>query len=377
MNKNILFLVTGMTPQIITETLYGLAADPENLEQWIPDEIHVLTTAKGKIQIKSRLFQDGIFERFIDDFGLQQIQFDESMLHVIKDAEGNELDDLKTLKDNEKAANDICRLIKKFTSSEDTKLHVSIAGGRKTMGFYAGYALSLYGRAQDSMSHILVSEEYEFARNFYYPTPYEYFVEKYNSQERLNAQHAKVFLANIPFVRLKNTLSDVHPLMIERYEFSDVIDRLNEVNEKIALLIDVDKQRIVVNEKQVASVPPRELAMLLWFAKDKLQGGRGFKAPTGSSKGVISDAEKEIIEELTVGYLRYYEELKFNDVTIKMTKDFFETTKSKLKRCLEKQLGLELAAKILPKQKNRGMPFYLPIEANQIDIKNNFHDVEL
>ena len=65
MQKDILFLVTGMTPQIITETLYALAADPENNDKWVPTEIHVLTTAKGKIQIRSRLFNDGIFEKFL------------------------------------------------------------------------------------------------------------------------------------------------------------------------------------------------------------------------------------------------------------------------------------------------------------------------
>lgn len=42
MQKNILFLVTGMTPQIITETLYALAVDSENSDKWVPTEIHVL-----------------------------------------------------------------------------------------------------------------------------------------------------------------------------------------------------------------------------------------------------------------------------------------------------------------------------------------------
>ncbi len=174
MQKNILFLVTGMTPQIITETLYALAVDSENSDKWVPTEIHVLTTAKGKIQIRSRLFNDGIFEQFLKDFHLSNIRFDDSTVHVIS-YQGKELEDLKTLDDNELAANETCRLIKLFTEDDNSKLHVSIAGGRKTMGFYAGYALSLYGRAQDSMSHVLVSEEFEFASNFYYPTPYEHY----------------------------------------------------------------------------------------------------------------------------------------------------------------------------------------------------------
>jgi CRISPR-associated protein (TIGR02584 family) len=43
---------------------------------------------------------------------------------------------------------------------------MSIAGGRKTMGFYAGYALSLYGRAQDRMSHVLVEESSKLLETF-------------------------------------------------------------------------------------------------------------------------------------------------------------------------------------------------------------------
>lgn len=40
-NHNILFLVTGMTPQIITETLWALACDPAKQEKWVPNEIQV------------------------------------------------------------------------------------------------------------------------------------------------------------------------------------------------------------------------------------------------------------------------------------------------------------------------------------------------
>ena len=373
MQKNILFLVTGMTPQIVTETLYALAADPEVSEKWVPTEIHVLTTAKGKIQIRSRLFNDGIFAQFLKDFQLSNIQFDDSTVHVITH-QGEELEDLKTLEDNELAANETCRLIKLFTEDDDSTLHVSIAGGRKTMGFYAGYALSLYGRAQDSMSHVLVSEEFEFATNFYYPTPYEYFVSKHNSQERLNAQHAKVFLANIPFVRLRHTLPDTHPLKMESYQFSDVVEQINQANQKLSLEIDTTHQYIRVNGGDAIDIPAREMAMLIWFADYKCKGLAGIKAPTGKAKGENSLAEIQIIDELTDEYLSHYDELKVGDTSIEVNKEFFESTKSKLKKHLEKKLGVELAARIVPKQNGRSMPFYLPIEKEDIVIKNNFKD---
>ena len=373
MQKNILFLVTGMTPQIVTETLYALAADPEVSEKWVPTEIHVLTTAKGKIQIRSRLFNDGIFAQFLKDFQLSNIQFDDSTVHVITH-QGEELEDLKTLEDNELAANETCRLIKLFTEDDDSTLHVSIAGGRKTMGFYAGYALSLYGRAQDSMSHVLVSEEFEFATNFYYPTPYEHFVSKHNSQERLNAQHAKVFLANIPFVRLRHTLPDTHPLKMESYQFSDVVEQINQANQKLSLEIDTTHQYIRVNGGDAIDIPAREMAMLIWFADYKCKGLVGIKAPTGKAKGENSLAEIQIIDELTAEYLSHYDELKVGDTSIEVNKEFFESTKSKLKKHLEKKLGVELAARIVPKQNGRSMPFYLPIEKEDIVIKNNFKD---
>lgn len=373
MQKNILFLVTGMTPQIITETLYALAADPENNDKWVPTEIHVLTTVKGKIQIRSHLFNDGIYEQFLKDFNLPNIRFNDSTVHVISH-HGREVEDLKTLDDNELAANETCRLIKLFTEDDDSTLHVSIAGGRKTMGFYAGYALSLYGRAQDSMSHVLVSEEFEFATKFYYPTPYEHYVGKNNSQERLNAQHAKVFLANIPFVRLRNALPDTHPLKMDNYQFSDVVEQINQSNQNLSLEIDVTHQYIRINNGESVYIPAREMAMLMWFADNKLKGLRGIKAPTGKVKGAHSDAEMQIINELTSEYLSHYDQLKSGDSSIVVDKDFFETTKSKLKQHLNKKLGVELAARILPKQNGRSMPFYLPIERDDITIKDNFKD---
>ena len=373
MQKNILFLVTGMTPQIITETLYALAVDPESSDKWVPNEIHVLTTSKGKIQIRSRLFNDGVFEQFLKDFYLSNIKFDDSTVHVIT-CNGEELEDLKSLDDNELAANETCRLIKLFTDDESSTVHVSIAGGRKTMGFYAGYALSLYGRAQDSMSHILVSEDFEFATNFYYPTPYEHFVGKYNSQEHLNAQHAKVFLANIPFVRLRNTLPTTHPLRMNNYQFSDVIEQLNQVNQTLSLEINVTQRYIQVNNSIKADLPPREMALLMWFADYKIQGKAGLKAPTGSHKGEMSFAEQEYIRELTEEYLIHYDELKDGDTNIEITKDFFDSTKSKLKKHLEKQLGNELAARLMPKQNGRSTPFSLPIDKDQIVVVNNFKD---
>jgi len=43
--RRILLAVTGLTPQIVTETLYALAIGCK--PAWLPTEVHVITTEEG------------------------------------------------------------------------------------------------------------------------------------------------------------------------------------------------------------------------------------------------------------------------------------------------------------------------------------------
>ncbi len=69
--------------------------------------------------------------------------------------------------DNAAVADFITEEVREITADPNASLHVSIAGGRKTMGFYVGYALSLFGRAQDRLSHVLVPPAFESPRRFF------------------------------------------------------------------------------------------------------------------------------------------------------------------------------------------------------------------
>lgn len=375
MSKNILFLVTGMTPQIITETVWALACDPRNNEKWIPDEVHVLSTQDGLTQIKSRLFADGIFNQFQIDYPqLSNIQFSDRELHVITNSENKLLTDLKTPDDNEDAANAICEKIREFTSDDQVTLHVSIAGGRKTMGFYAGYALSLYGRAQDRMSHVLVEEKFESARNFFYPTLESYFVTDHFGKE-WDAKDAQMWLAQIPFVRLKDAVKDKHQLK-GHDTFSDVVHKINESFNNVKLVIDLASQSITVNKKfYISDLAPREFAMLHWFADIRKKGYEGIIAPrvNASSTKKISEVERLYLEKLKQEFKPYYEAFKNTDeIIFDVDSKFFEGVRSHLKTSLEINLGLELAAKISIKQEGRGQPFYLDVHPSNIEIIDSF-----
>ena len=75
-SRRILLAVTGLSPQVVTETLYALAVrrDPP----FVPTEIHLLTTAEGKQRAELALLSEdpGWFHRLCDDYGLPPIRFD-------------------------------------------------------------------------------------------------------------------------------------------------------------------------------------------------------------------------------------------------------------------------------------------------------------
>ena len=107
---------------------------------------------------------------FVSALGADKtISFNAANVHVIRTADGRKLDDIRTPEDNTWAADCITECVRSFCARDDVRLLVSMAGGRKSMGFYAGYALSLYGRAFDGLYHVLVSPPYENLPDFFYP----------------------------------------------------------------------------------------------------------------------------------------------------------------------------------------------------------------
>lgn len=279
---NILFLVTGMTPQIITETLWALACDPAKQEKWVPNEIQVLSTTTGLKKIKDNLLGDnGIFKKMCEEYNLPEIKFDENSLNAIIDKEGNKLDDLKTPEENELAADMICQKVREFTQDDNVSLHVSIAGGRKTMGFYAGYALSLYGRLQDQLSHVLVSEKYETLQGFYYPAlkKGQNIIKKTHKkmeqghdvyeEELLDAFDAKVWLANIPFVRLREFINPKNTIVNK--SFSTVIEMVNASLRPFSVTLDVNDRKVIIGDKE-CKLSPKEFSLYLLVAELKREG---------------------------------------------------------------------------------------------------------
>lgn len=202
--RRVLLCVTGLTPQVVTETLYALAVQSE--QPFVPTEIHVISTLVGVEYVRQRLLdlQQGYFYQLCRDYDLTGIAFPESNVHAIKNTAGQPMHDIRTPDDNTCAADYILCFVRDLCADEHASVHVSIAGGRKSMGFFAGYALSVFGRRQDRLSHVLVNEPFEFLVDFFYP-PAKPKALTARDGHSVYTSDARIMLADIPFIRWRES----------------------------------------------------------------------------------------------------------------------------------------------------------------------------
>lgn len=231
MPHTVLLAVTGMSPAVITETLWALAHEPEPV---IPHRVVTVTTAAGAEVIERELFTSA--EEYNGATVWEALR---SALHGVPAGRDNEdsllmedpriigaadsrtgrlypVEDIRTPAENELTADFILDEVRRITENPDTRLIASMAGGRKTMGGLLYGALSLLGRAQDRLTHVLVNDPYDdpgLRPRFYFPGPYGLL----HAHPRTGGHHegaaARLSLADVPFVRLR----ELFPRHIGRY----------------------------------------------------------------------------------------------------------------------------------------------------------------
>ena len=332
--RRILLAVCGLSPQVVTETLYALAADQH--AAFIPTEVHLITTAEGARRAELSLLSAdlGWFHRLCTDYKLPGITFDRRHIHIMRDAKERGMDDIRTPQDNRDAADFITEQVRHFTADPHCALHVSIAGGRKTMGFYLGYALSLYGRAQDRLSHVLVSDPFESSWDFFYPTPYSRVLQTRDGK-LADTSMADVTLAEIPFVSLRHGLPVA--LLAGHASFNNTVQAARAALAPPKLSIDLPGRRVIAGDVSI-ELPPAELALLAVFARRSMQGEPALAAPP---KGATDTAwARRFLRE----YRAIVGALADTDATERalrngMDGEYFSIRKSKLEGRLKRALG--------------------------------------
>jgi CRISPR-associated protein (TIGR02584 family) len=290
----VLVAVSGLTPQIITETFYALAVGAPQAERFIPTEVQILTTVEGARRIRAQLLepQEGAFWNLLKEYALPDCLFGDEQIHIAQRPDGSLLDDIRDDADNTAMANTISGVLQRLTSDGSCAVHVSLAGGRKTMGYYAGYALSLYGRDQDRLSHVLVQQPFEGLRDFYYPTRITRWLALPDGG-RADASAATITLAVIPFLRLRQGIP--RALLDGTRSFAQTIEATRPSLAPPHLTLQVADHSIVA-EGQWLNLKPAEFAIYAVLAHRALAGKAALHAPMAD----VHDVEwsKEFLSDL-------------------------------------------------------------------------------
>ena len=174
----ILIAGMGTSPAVLTETVWALAHQALPV---VPDEIVVITTKSGKDALRTAVMsgEPSVWERLKAALRKEKIAIDgklvfgETSIRVMPDESGNEIVDLRTGTDNLRAADFMLGELRKYTEDTETTILCSIAGGRKTMSALLFSCMTLLGREQDKVYHVLLPPVFEQGVEppFFFPEP--------------------------------------------------------------------------------------------------------------------------------------------------------------------------------------------------------------
>jgi len=376
--KNILIAMTGLSPQVVTEALYALNQEGRDVH-----EINLITTRTGKDRINSLLIAsgDGAFYQYLDDYGIDRtkISFDTKNIHVLKDNNGNDLDDIAGSEENGILFKTTFEIVRKLTSDPDNAVFFLIAGGRKTMSACLALSAQFFGRPQDRIYHVLVSPEFENARNFFYPPKESKLIKLTDSKGEeyfKDTKYARIELISMPLISIRSKLSEetlnqtIDPAELLMSAYRD---------EKPKLIIDLRESKIILMGREL-DISPSNLAVYSFFALIKTNCDRQdisclncnecFIEVTDILKrnSEIAALYEKIIKNKS---LSAYQQNQSSGVT-NLDMDNFNSYRSKINSLLQKNYGQSMIndIEIVSIGTRPNTRYGIRIERSLIDIRN-------
>ncbi len=331
--KNLLVCVSGLTPQIVTETFYCLAVQ----KKIKIDEIYVITTKRGRDVILG--IDDAPhtpatalkieLQNLCKKYRIKMPIFDNNDEHIITAKEESlELSDIRTDKHNVLFPNKVCEFISKLTANPYCTLYCSISGGRKTMGVHLAFALSLFGRENDKLLHVLTSEENEFKG--FYP---------------INKNEDKALeISEIPFVRLRSFIRKDEPdNEILSHNYKEIVDytqsQLKIQSNKTKMILDIERREISFN-KNKKSLQPLLFLFYFHFVEAKLKNIKSYQV----ADFIDDKTRTDFIEYFQVYYPNHYvKEKKWYNKGF--SKEDFRSMRSVVNSAIKELIGDEDFAK--------------------------------
>ena len=385
--QDILLISSGLSPQVITETLYYFHKSKEKINF---SEVHVITDQNGwKLIDKHLLKGEQWFNKFFEDYQLDRsaVEFSKETIHVLMDKDGNPLNDLLTVSANSSAVNQIFDIIQKLTNDPKKRLITNIAGGRKTMSVIIGQAMQFYGKKEDLLTHVIIDERFLRLNDFYYPTPKSTF--KIVQDEKIDYSKIKIILNELPYIRLKPLLGK----LIDHTEDDSLKNLVSiaqkHINELIKpISISINRYDSSINiDNETLKFPKKNLAI--------------YSALLNLIKNDYSEQNKEVgfikidnlIEEnFLKDYLFFYEKLhspfsvlvskerdRINDKKERnkfYTLSWLQETRSKINRLLKDNLPAHIyvRSKVISSGKYGDKSYGLTIKKVSINLESFFNE---
>lgn len=293
--ETILLAVTGMSPAILTETLWALAHPKDDSEPVIPHRVIAVTTTQGRDKLAALFapaaqlggvapwdaLRAALQAEGHDLTGRLRFGHTPDDLRVITAADpatgrSLELPDIRNRADNEAAADFLLEQVRAIVENPDTHLIASVAGGRKTMSALLYACLTLVGRETDRLTHVLVSEPFETLRDFWFPaqpggalpSPTRS-VGSVPSVGSVSPSAATLDLADVPFVPLRNLFQ--RDLGAKPGSFLRLVENCRagirqRAAEHLQLTLDTVRAELEVNGQRL-KLAPTEMLVALFLAR--------------------------------------------------------------------------------------------------------------
>ena len=343
--KNTLFAVVGLSPQVITESLYALYKQGKDVH-----EVVIITTSQGKEKIYSTLLagQNGYFARFLQEYNIPQdsILFNHDSIHVIEDEHGNAISDLTTEEENRYLLKLCLDLAFNLTNRSEICVYFSVAGGRKTMSSCLTLAAQLYGRPNDRLCHVLVSPEFENSREFYFPPAKNTTVKLKDKNGEIfykSTKYANINLVNIPFVSIRKHLPHTH---LNKVKDPGTLMLSVVQNEKPVLRVDFLLKKIIYKDMEL-DLMPAHLALYGFFATLKKKCKKQIKTCGNCTDCFLSGYEVlDKQSEITEIYMKLNRSRPVGNMSgegiINLDPENLRSFKSKIKKILEMRFGSQV-----------------------------------
>ena len=220
----------------------------------------MITTLPGQAASENLLIQQKGWERLCDALrkeGFEQPAFGASdSIRVIGDGR-RDFDDVQTPQESDAAADFILGVLRQYTEQPDTEIVASIAGGRKTLSALLMACMTLLGRTQDRVCHVLADDTFiQQNPEFLFP----------QSKREQNA--AAIQLCDIPFVRVRGWYEKEYSGVPPSY--MTLVNRFTQIAPDPAnyppVRMDVNTGVCRIGEASVR-LSPSEFALLLIIAQ--------------------------------------------------------------------------------------------------------------